>query len=406
MIRLFLSFNFKTDKGIADTIRQQLSPLGVECTVVGDITKDPPPDVVRSTIFACDAFLAIVSAEKSDWVQNEIGIAYAASKKIYGLVEEGVSVSGLLPRVTSYKQFRRDSMLELKKTVAKIASELTGDAANVGLIEPAEILTSTLKAGSPFSRMPGGGFAPTIDRGPYEFRNRGSVTISFRPPRLPSGDFVLIIYVPPEFDLGRVIADPDNHIVRDLPQEVCRIVAGRRKAKRYQGFPYIETSLSFPEALSTLSDGWVNLKLLDVTAPAISGRYAFYGEGRVAVGSPVAETSPFEFEPIVVKGEISPAILSGTIFTSKNTPFEGQAIIRAVGIAVDPYDPTYRSTGRPVEGRFYMMLRDRGRYNFSLAPGIYDVYASALDGVEYRIAAGIRVLEATTLDGFLSDEPS
>jgi len=407
MIKLFLSFNFKTDKDIADVIRQQLSVLGIECVVMGDIAKDPPPDVVRSNIFACDAFLAIVSGEKSDWVQNEIGMAYAANKKhIYGLVEEGVSVGGLLPRITSYKQFHRDSMLALKKLIAKIASEFVEDAANVGLVEPTEILTSTVKAGSPFSRMPGGSFAPTIDRGAYEHRNRGLITISFRPPRLPSGDFVLTIYVPPEFDLGRVIVDPDNHIARDLPREVCRIVVSKKKTKRYQGFSYIETSLSFPEALPSLSDGWVNLKLPDVAAPAISGRYAFYGEGKVAVGSPVAETSPFEFEPIIVKGEVSPTTLSGTIFTSKNTPFEGQAVIRAVGIAVDPYDPTHRSTGRPVEGRFYMMLRDRGRYDLSLAPGTYDVYASALDGVEYRIAAGIPVLEDTTLDGFLGDELS
>ena len=81
MIKLFPSFNFRTGKAIADTIRQQLSRLGIECVVVGDITKVPPPDVVRSNIFACDAFLAIVSAEKSDWVQNEIGIAYAANKE-------------------------------------------------------------------------------------------------------------------------------------------------------------------------------------------------------------------------------------------------------------------------------------------------------------------------------------
>jgi len=406
MIKLFLSFNFRTDKDVADAIRQQLSLLGIECIVVGDIAKDPPPDVVRSNIFACDAFLAIVSVDKSDWVQNEIGIAYAASKKhIYGLVEEGVSVGGLLPRITSYKQFRRDSILELKKTIAKIASEFVEDAANIGLVEPSEMLTSTVKAGSPFSIMPES-YAPTIDRGAYEFRSRGAVTVSFRPPRLPSGDFVLTIYVPPEFDLGRVVTSPDNHIARDLPREVCRIVAGKKRTRRYQGFSFIETSLSFPEVLPFLSDGWVNLKLLDVTAPLISGRYAFYGEGKVVVGSPTAETSPFEFEPVVVKGEVSPTTLSGMIFASKDRPFEGQGVVRAVGIAVDPYDPAHRSTGRPVEGRFYIMLRDRGRYDLSLAPGTYDVYASALDGVEYRIAAGIPVLEATTLDGFLGSESS
>ena len=391
---------------IAEQVREQLSLLGIKCADVGSISKEPPQDVVRSEILACDALLAIITTERSDWVQNEIGIAWGAKKPIYALVEKGVSeVGGILEKVTSYVSFRRDSPFEIRKSIAELSDELAGKTIYVCVVEPEVLLASTTKTGTPFSIMSSFDPTPTIRDTYYEHQNRGPVTIAVRIPELPAGDLLMTVFIPPEFNLGRVTSSPDNQIVTQVPQQICRITAGRRENVPFLGFSFIKIILAFPQAQAHLRSGWLSLKLLDVTSPLMSGRYLFYGQGQVSIDSSTAATSPFVFNPIIVKGEVSPATVSGSVFTSGNKPLEYPGRVRAVGIASDPYDSTHKSTGRPVEGCFYLSLTDRGRFALNVAPGRYDIYACAIDYREVPIATNVLVTKSTTLDGSLPYEP-
>jgi hypothetical protein len=397
----------ESNRKIAEQIQEQLSLLDIQCVIVGSIHKEPPPQVVRSEILACDALLAIVRSERSDWVQNEIGMAYAAHKPIYALVEQGIpEVGGMLQKVTSHAWFREGDSLGIRKAITELASQLAGRTKEVCVVEPEEWLTSTIKAGTPFLVRQGLESGPTIRGANYEFRNRGPVTIAIKITRIPAGDLLMTIFIPPEFNLRSVIGNPDSQIERRIPQQICRITAGTRESARFSGFSYIKIVLAFPQAQAYVPDDWMNLRLLDVTSPIISGRYLFYGEGQVSIGSSTANTSPFESNPMVVKGEVSPAVLSGTVFTSKGKPLEYPGVVRAVGIAADPYHSTHGSTGRPVEGCYYLKLTDRGQYALAVAPGTYDIHARAIDYEEVKVATNLLIINSKTLDITLPYEPA
>ena len=142
---------------------------------------------------------------------------------------------------------------------------------------------------------------------------------------------------------------------------------------------------------------WYYMRINDVVAPKIAGKYFFKvflndqffnfvypgmprnlivnghqcaacNEGPasnpsyalVPYSGPTNATVPVENWPIVlVKGEIDPAVVTGTIrYGSFNETLYGNPIdlpgrVRAVGVAIDPYQPSIVTTGRAVEARGY-----------------------------------------------------
>ena len=115
---------------------------------------------------------------------------------------------------------------------------------------------------------------------------------------------------------------------------------------------------------------------------------------------------------LLVKGEIDPAIITGTIrygelnSTLYGTPVNLPGRVRAVGTAVDP--ETGQSTGRPVEARGYFNATAKGHYEIEgVAAGIYTIYASAAGLPEQKIADNVQVGRAQSLhlDGYLRIGP-
>jgi len=157
------------------------------------------------------------------------------------------------------------------------------------------------------------------------------------------------------------------------------------------------------------TDEWFYIRINDVTAPTIAGAYHFkfrrlYGPGIGSVFFP-----PANWPVILVKGEVDPAIITGTIrYGGWNTAYYGLPIelpgrVRAVGIADDPY--TGKSTGRPVEARGYFDRDWRGHYEIEgVAPGVYDIYASAAGYPEIKIASNVKILKGQSyhIDGYLT----
>jgi len=263
---------------------------------------------------------------------------------------------------------------------------------DVGFVEPAEMLVSTVRAGTPFSTMRKGEPNPTIRGAPYEFVNRGPVVFRVRLPEPLGGDFMLTLFVPPEFVIA---AGRDERILLNLPKETYSVSAGVNRERPYSQWWHVRVLLKYPKAGMSLTDEFLEIRLSDVISPVVAGRYTVFGEGKTFLGSLFPDTWLYKFNPITVKGEVYLALtLSGTLFTSKNKPLEYPGRVRAVGV----------SNGRPVEGCYYLFSEDRGQYTLTLPPGMYDVYACAQDHKEHKVAANISASKSMVLDLFPPDE--
>ena len=167
-------------------------------------------------------------------------------------------------------------------------------------------------------------------------------------------------------------------------------------------------------------DNWYYIRINNLKAPFVAGRYFFkmFLNDSYPVHSEtpstlppalIASTMPMENWPVLlVKGEVDPAIISGTLrYGDLNNTLYGQPInlpgvIKAVGTANDPI--TNQPTGRPVEAWGYFNATAGGHYEIEgVAPGVYDIYASAAGLPEQEIAEGVTVLrgQSLKLDGYL-----
>jgi hypothetical protein len=132
----------------------------------------------------------------------------------------------------------------------------------------------------------------------------------------------------------------------------------------------------------------------------------------VPYSGPTNATVPVENWPVIlVNGEIDPAVVTGTIrYGSFNETLYGNPIdlpgrVRAMGVAINPYQPGNESTGRVVEARGYFNASARGQFEVEgVAAGIYDIYASAAGYPEQLIASNVLVLPGQSLheDGYLN----
>ena len=166
-------------------------------------------------------------------------------------------------------------------------------------------------------------------------------------------------------------------------------------------------------------DVWYYVRINQMKAPYTAGRYFFkmflndsYPIINGASGD-IWGTMPMENWPVLlVKGEVDPAIITGTIrYGEMNSTLYGLPInlpgrVRAIGTAVDPL--TGQSTGRPVEARGYFNATAKGHYEIEgLAAGVYTIYASAAGLPEQKIADNVQVNRGQSLhiDGYLRIGP-
>ena len=164
-------------------------------------------------------------------------------------------------------------------------------------------------------------------------------------------------------------------------------------------------------------DNWYYIRINQMKAPFTAGRYFFkmflndsYPVHNGASINLIAGTVPMENWPVLlVKGEVDPAIISGTLkYGDLNSTLYGKRInlpgmVRAVGTADDPL--TNEPTGRAVEARGYFNATTQGHYEIEgVAPGVYDIYASAAGLPEQRITSNVRVTRGQSLqvDGYLN----
>jgi len=190
---------------------------------------------------------------------------------------------------------------------------------------------------------------------------------------------------------------------------------------------------------------WYYVRINGVRAPSVAGRYFFkillwgdsgylagpegtafdtcaiYTKGSACFPNPAPGEAPTQFLPtqnwpvMLVKGEIDPAILTGTIrYGGYNATLYGQPVQEAgmlyakMKIRLDPYTGQQRSDLPTVDAVGYFNATAQGKYEVEgLAPGIYDLYASAAGSPKSPINSDFTVLKGQSLhfDGYLQPGP-
>ena len=156
---------------------------------------------------------------------------------------------------------------------------------------------------------------------------------------------------------------------------------------------------------------WYYVRINQMKAPFVAGRYFFkmflddhYPVRSSTPSDYVNSTMPMENWPILlVKGEVDPGMISGTVRHGDvaTRALYGQSInlpgkVRAVGFATDPL--TGELTGRAVEARGYFNGSAQGHYEIEgVAPGVYDIFASAAGFPEQKVAENVRIFRGQSL---------
>jgi hypothetical protein len=183
---------------------------------------------------------------------------------------------------------------------------------------------------------------------------------------------------------------------------------------------------------------WYYVRINGVTAPTTAGKYffkMFLGDG-LSTGALGGEEgvnqvgcsgltgcimSPNEFIPtqnwpvMLVKGEVDPAIVTGTIrYAGYNATLYGQPVQEAGKVEavmttrLDPYTGLQRPDLPNINAVGYFNATATGHYEVEgLAPGIYDLYASAAGYPTTLCSSGVTVLRGQSLhfDCYLQPGP-
>ncbi len=253
------------------------------------------------------------------------------------------------------------------------------------------------------------------------------------------------IYLPPEFDLSRLVDNP-GLVQTSWTNRVADYYL--YQVNQWDAWAPNWWVLRIGCCISWFGPEhngaeWYYVRLNQVIAPKIAGRYFFKvfleshtneamhwpggfasavaaenadgaestaGGGRTPMGA-TAVTVPVQNWPVLlVKGEIDPAIVTGTLrYGTFNTTIYGRALdlpgrVRLVGNAIDPYDPKRPVLARKVEARGYFNASARGHFEVEgVAPGVYDILASAAGYPEQLIASKVTILAGQSfhIDGYL-----
>ena len=166
---------------------------------------------------------------------------------------------------------------------------------------------------------------------------------------------------------------------------------------------------------------WYYIRINQLKAPRVAGRYFFkiflgdqYPVRRQSAEALISYAMPVENWPaLLVKGDADPAIIYGTVIHGEKSdpniygsPVKLPGMVRAVGLAFNP--KTGELTDQIVEARGYFNASANGHFEVEgVAPGVYDVYASAAGYPERLIAREVKVRKGQSLrlDIYLNPGP-
>lgn len=123
---IFISCSFDPfSKSYGETVRSLFQQYGVDAYIAEHPAPGALPDVLKSYVKQSDALVALVTDQESPWQQTEITWANEFNTPIYGIVQEGVAIRGLLPYVTKYQTFSLLRPETLQKAIEKIVYSIS-----------------------------------------------------------------------------------------------------------------------------------------------------------------------------------------------------------------------------------------------------------------------------------------
>ena len=243
------------------------------------------------------------------------------------------------------------------------------------------------------------------------------------------------IAIPPEFT-GGGIGDND-HVATTITNNYGNIAWYRLSPydRFAPGWSLLRITADPQHLITFNSTQWYYVRINGVTAPTVAGKYFFkmylyysqYGSYGTGTSSSTASACtaicvprvqyflPTQNWPVLlVKGELDPAIITGTIrYGGYNSTLYGNPMLEAGMVTavmktkLDPYTGA-TLTGPLVNAVGYFNATDNGHYEVEgVAPGIYDLYASAAGYPQALIASNVQVLKGQSLhfDGYLNPGP-
>jgi hypothetical protein len=242
------------------------------------------------------------------------------------------------------------------------------------------------------------------------------------------------ILIPPEFT---VPGDTSNLVttVTNNPYDAWTVGALSPYDRYAPGWTLIRIQadaqhwINFTANAPGTSGEWYYARINGVTAPTVAGKYFF--KMFLTGGATGDYWVPTENWPVLlVKGELDPAIITGTIrYGGYNAslygkPMQEAGMVTAVMTTkLDPYTNQPMPNGPLTNAVGYFNGTDTdcldtpstcspegsgGHYEVEgVAPGVYDLYASAAGYPQSLIASGVTVLKGQSLhfDGYLNPGP-
>ena len=204
------------------------------------------------------------------------------------------------------------------------------------------------------------------------------------------------IYVPPEFE-GLTSGNTTN-IWTNVTNDYKFISVSKMPVADVIGPDWWKITISTPLA-SGIPAGWHLVKIFDLKAPSIAGRYFFKIFTRL-LGSPF-ETSigATNFPTLVVKDELNPAYISGRVLYGGNE-YYGYHYGLPVNVPGKVVAEGVTPQGRIVKAQAYFNSSANGYYTiYGVALGTYNLTASAAGFPPVKMSRPVSVLAGQSLDG-------
>ncbi|NVM55780.1 MAG: TIR domain-containing protein [Candidatus Helarchaeota archaeon] len=109
---------------MAESVKSIFEQSKIDACISGQAEAKSLPESIRDKIRNSEALLTLITEKHSNWVQNEIGIAYDANTPVYAIVQKGVRVEGILPYITVYETYDSTKPQAIESPVKSIIGKI------------------------------------------------------------------------------------------------------------------------------------------------------------------------------------------------------------------------------------------------------------------------------------------
>lgn len=134
-LKAFISCSFnKSHKELRAFFCEVIKSCGFDCILLEDAQGIPVPEKIKRAITESDLLIAIIFENASDYILNEIGMAYSLGKEILVVKERTADVGGITPGITDFSGFDKEEFWlvvpQLISLLAKKQKQLRNDFSN------------------------------------------------------------------------------------------------------------------------------------------------------------------------------------------------------------------------------------------------------------------------------------